>query len=310
MILMHAWKPGIKVGPQNYQENLGRSHAKYCEVWYRVDREGEYTDMFSYLQEHGIHAGLHFWAMLQDKIAPNLAYPDEKIWKPSLELMQKNLEIAAKHHHAYVNIHVGNAALEKMDLDRHKSMPIEHTVVDYHLAERTAEKNILTLQTYAKKLGVLLIIETVPPYDPEGWDSDQNPNARLHAHATHALSNVFVEHLGKDLGIAINNDISHTAAELITNDREQLWQYLYARTVALAPYTKLIHANTMAEPFNGTDSHDGILDSDFAHNVFPSKLQFEKLLSVFQSRDDVWIVNEPQRDHVQNYNALVAFHQS
>src|SRR5262245_52049191 len=128
------WHPGIKIGPKDWREKLEKTQAQYCEVWYRVDWEERYKEMFEYLKDHNIHTGLHFWGVLENGIMPNLAYPDEKIWKPSFELMKKNIDIAAQHHFRYINIHVGNASLEKMDLDGHRSIPIKDSLVDFSRA--------------------------------------------------------------------------------------------------------------------------------------------------------------------------------
>ncbi len=301
------WKPGIKIGPQDWREKLEKTRAQYCEVWYRVDWEERYEEMFRYLEDHSIHTGLHFWGVLDGNVAPNLAYPDVNIWKPTLELVQNNIIIASQHKFDYVNIHVGNAALEHLDLDRHFLKIIENSTVDPNSARQTLFEHAPKLHTFAKDHGVRLIIETVPSREPEHW---QTLEGRLYPHQNYALSNSVVEELGKQFGIAVCNDFTHTAAEGCTTaanatiDREFLWQYLLARTQALAPYTKLIHCNTMSEPFNGTDSHDGITDEDFSHHVFPSKDQCKTLLSLFSNRDDVWVVNEPRDHHEENFFAL------
>lgn len=296
-------KPGMKVGPdQDDFRKLDESGAKYAEVWYRVDQESRYDALFAHMKVRGIQAGLHFWGTLDNDILPNLAYPDERIWRPSIELMKHNVDVAAKHAFYYVNVHLGNAALEQISLDKYWMRPVPDTLVEVEQAQETFEKNVLELNAYARNAGVQLIVETIPPSAPENWSDN---NARLQPHDTHSLSNTFLEEIAKKHHLALNNDISHTAAELITDNRAQLWTYLHERTTALAPFTKLIHCNTLAEPFNGTDSHDGILDTDFAHNVFPTRTQLRELLHTLVGSNEVWIVCEPKRDHIENYRALV-----
>lgn len=297
------WKPGIKIGPGHWQDTLTQSQAEYCEVWYRADRERDYDAMFAYLEEHCIKTGLHYWAVLEGNIMPNLAYPDPTIWKPTLTSMQKTIATAAQHRFSYVNIHVGNAGLVSVFLDEYRSALVKHSEVAVKIAEKTFLTNMFTLQDFAKRSKVLLIVETIPPFEPNNW---YDPHGRTAYHRNFGLSNHFVEALGKDYGIAINNDISHTAAECTSSDRSALWTYLLERTRALAPYTRLMHINTLREPFNGTDSHDGILDTDFERGVFPTKPQLHTLLHLFANRDDVWLINEPHTDHVANYRALCA----
>lgn len=297
-------KPGIKLGPDPVAiRSLIDSRAQYAEVWYRVDQESSYQPLFHELETRGVQAGLHFWGKLEHDLLPNLAYPDPKIWQPSLDLMKQCVDVAEKHHFYYVNVHLGNASLEEINLDQHWMKHLDGTEIEPKKAEETFEKNITTLDAYTQSAGIQLIVEGIPPLDPKDWVN--LTEARLTPHKTYALSNVFLEQMARKHAIAVNNDISHTAAELQTSDRAELWSYLLARSTALAPFTKLVHCNTLIEPFNGTDSHDGILDADFAHNVFPTKSQLSELLKLLVGPNDVWIVCEPRDQHTENYRALV-----
>lgn len=300
-------KPGIKTGPSlDDTTRLTESGAKYTEVWYRPDQPEKYVTLFNHIKEHGIYTGLHFWGMLEDSIMPNIAYPDPKIIAATLHLMKQNIDDAAKHGFYYVNIHIGNAILQKIDFEHNTMTGLPDTLVDMARAEDIARRNMIELNGYAKSSGVQLIVETVPIMEPQN-----RPDHLAHKPTTiaHTLSNVFLENMAREHGIAINNDISHTASEFITSDRTKLWGYVLARTQALAPFTKLSHINTMIEPFNGTDTHDGIRDKDFALNIFPTKSQLIELLRVYNDAanangKDIWILCEPQDDHVGNYHAL------
>lgn len=299
-------KPGIKVGPQaEGLQNLIESQAKYAEIWYRVDWETRYNAIFEYISTNDIQAGLHFWGLLEGSLQPNLAYPNDKISAQTLQLMKQNIDVAAKHQANYVNVHVGNASLDEMNLDEHWLKTVPGSEVDMALAEQTAEKNILELHDYAEAQGVRLIVESIPSQDAEQWN---DRSGRLHTHPSHALSNKFLERMGRQHGININNDISHTAAELITGSRKDLWFYLEERTKALAPSTVLVHCNTLMPPFNGTDSHNGILAEDFDSNVFPTREQFSDILKILaRCGHNVWIIGEPTAKHVENYRALCDF---
>lgn len=299
------FNPGIKIGPQyDWRERLEESGAQHCEVWFNVADEKKYANMFSYLKENRIRTGLHFWAVLDDNVMANLAYPDEHIWKASMDRMKHTLDTASRNRFSYVNIHLGNAALERIDFVKHATSHVENSQVDRRSAESTFTRNIAELHAYAQRAGVMLVVETIPPKDPE---QQQTKKGRLNPHSTYALSNTYLENIAKKLHVNVNNDISHTAAEFgETTDRDLLWKYLLDRTNAMLPHTAVVHLNTMSEPFNGTDSHDGILDTDFATNVFPNKQQVVELLKRFATRNTVWVINEPSSDHVENYRRLVA----
>jgi len=300
------WKPGIKIGPENWKERLIESSARYCEVWHNIAEPQKYETMFQFLQKREVHTGLHFWGTVHDSVMANIAHPEVSILEPSINLMKQTIDIASSWGFFYVNIHIGTAALEKIFFSTHSLEPVLGTEVPMEQAKQTAKETLLLLKDYAEKRSILLIVETVPSHNARQFLSSDSRKHNIFP--THGLSSFILEDIAKEIGVSVNNDLSHTAAELVTNSREELWKYVSARTKQLAPYTKLIHSNTLSEPFNGTDSHDGILDEDFSNNVFPTKQQFATLLSMFAQRNDVWIVNEPQNKHVENYNALCAFH--
>lgn len=300
--MSHTLHPGIKIGPESdWEQKLKASQAQYCEVWYRVDWEEQYNDMFAYLKKHDIHTGLHYWAMIHNTYMPNLAYPDEKIWKPTYETMCANINTAAKHGFAYVNIHIGNYALLTLNLNTHTHACLPETKVDPQHAAQVFTENVQRLHEYAQERQVLLLVENIPPYNSaiEGQHTEVIPAYALHSQV--------LENIAQTYGIHITFDLGHVMAESPTQTVEGLTSYLIERAQVLAPHTKLIHANTVIKPFTGTDSHDGITDTDFAHNVVPSKTQFIELLRLFaRHTTHTWIVNEPKDEHVENYHALTA----
>jgi len=300
--MSHTFHPGIKIGPESdWEQKLKESHARYCEVWYRVDWEEKYNDMFAYLKKHNIHTGLHYWAMINGAYMPNLAYPDEKIWKPTYETMCTNIDTAAKHGFTYVNIHIGNYALLALNLDAGTCACAPDTEVDPHHAVQVFTENVQRLHEYAQKRQVLLLVENIPPYNPvvEGQHTEVS--------LAHALHSRVLEDIAQTYGIHINFDLGHMMAESPTQTVEGLTSYLMERVQALAPHIKLIHANTVIKPFTGTDSHDGITDADFANGVVPSKTQFIELLRICaRHTNNMWIVNEPKDHHIENYYALTA----
>ncbi len=299
--MTHTLHPGIKIGPEiNWKDKLETSQAKYCEVWYRVDWESSYEDMFAYLVKNQIQTGLHYWAMIDEKYMPNLAYPDQSIWRPTLETMKQSIDTAAKHGFQYVNIHIGNYALLALNLDEHAHGCVTYSEIDPALAARTFEEHVQTLHAYANKQHIQLLVENIPPYNSmQEGHHDKVVQA-------YALNSHVLEDIAKRVGLHVNLDLGHMMAESPHQTAEGLSAYLFERALACKPLITLIHANTISEPFTGTDSHDGITDNDFAHHVVPTKERFIELMKLFVPQQNVWIVNEPERDHVENYQALVA----
>jgi hypothetical protein len=106
------------------------------------------------------------------------------------------------------------------------------------------------------------------------------------------------------MGFPICLDLGHTMGQLITEDREELFNYLYTTAKKLKPAIGLIHVTTNTPPFNGVDSHNGILPKDFQQGVVPNKQQLKKLLSLFKNTD-AWLIPEPQKeDMLENFSAL------
>jgi sugar phosphate isomerase/epimerase len=293
--------PGIKFGPRNWKEILKDYRPKVCEIWFRIDWVDRYEEMFAYLRREKIRTGLHFWGMLPGGIAPNFAFPDSDIRKPSVKLVKDTIDVASKFKFHYVNIHPGSYHLAKLNLDRYYMRPVTGRKTTPDEGEKALYENIASLDSYAKKRGVLLLTETIACREPMHWRDLIEGRKK-----TQDIQNVpvsAVETLAKK-GFFVCNDFCHTAADIISSDREYIFKKLLEKTKRLEPQTKLIHVNTMPPPFNGTDGHLGILKQDFENDVFPSRKQLKKLLSLFVGRADVWAIPEPFSDHIENTLAL------
>ena len=290
---------GIKIGLKNYQEKILHTKASICEVHFRYNNLGQYTELFQMLKAKNIKAGLHFWSMLDGGIMYNLAYPDEKIKRETLDQLTQTIDLAAQNKLRYVNIHPGNLRLVKVDLER-------ETFTDLG-QEANQEEGLITLfenasylTEYAQKRNVLFLVETVPSrYNPYWYNEStrQNP-INVKDPKVAVLINLASN------GIYITNDLAHTICDEISDDRDFLIKQLIAKTKALAKQTKLIHVNTTRAPFNGTDTHNGLLAEDFAQNVIPDRQQIIEILTLFKNRDDVWLIPEPLKDHEKNYLEL------
>lgn len=290
---------GIKVGLNNWRKNLTKSEACYCEVYYRLDKEKEYKDLFSYLRKNKISAGVHFWAVLQNGILANLAVDDAAVIKESKELLKRTIDLSWKHGFFYVNTHPESFQKIKADLDSGKA-----TLVGKVTPKETGEKilleNVLELSDYAKKRGVLFLIETVPSRMPNIWWADHREITAINSYQV--PFDVYLKL--KEKGTLFANDFGHTMAMERNLPREILWQRLWEKTKILFKKTKLIHLNTTIPPFNGTDSHHGFLEEDFRQGAFPDLKRYKILLSLFKDRQDVFAIPEPSENHLENYLVL------
>lgn len=294
-------KVGLKVGPQNWQAVLTQVSPECCEVWFRLDWKNQYQELFATLQEKNIPFGLHFWAMLEGNIEPNIAYPHANMAEQAAELMRQNIEIAAAVGAHYVNIHPGGLRVKKTDLDSGTVEIAQLPEIDESTALQTLLTYLPQLHSFAKDKGVLFLVETLPQKDPSNIHDYQ---ARLNPVDVKAVSAKISLELVKN-GLSITNDFSHTAMGFGESDPEVLWHKLLNFTQQTAYATRLLHINTIAPPLNGTDSHDGNTEADFAKGNFPSRSQVLELLSLFKNRDDVWAIPEPQiATMIENYRAL------
>jgi hypothetical protein len=292
-------KLGIKVGPHTSSiDDLNATDPDMCEVWFDINRSDEYEDLFSKLKTMRIDVGLHFWGVLPDNTWANIAYPNHNINSASYRLIERTIDIAASHGFRYVNIHPGSRAQVHLDLSTYTCSVMTPPVI-----ESAAIENFITnarkLSDYAKRLGVVLTVETVPLKVIDGNWSDTVDRTRIQNVYELGLSAI---RQAADAKIAIANDFCHTAASLIDTDRTHIWQNLLRTTTDLAPQTRLLHLGFLIPPYNGTDFH-----SDLDHPAFstpeaiPNTSEFISLLSLFVDRPDVWALVEPQSDHRKNY---------
>ena len=293
--------PGIKIGPRNWKEILSSYSPQCCEVWFRVDQITQYEEMFSTLQENRIPTGLHFWGILPGGLMPNFAYPDEDVRGPSLKLVKQSIDVASEHGFSYVNIHPGSYRLSRVNLDRLFMRPIQGRETTESEGNMVLAENIQELTRYAQRRGVLFLVETVPAREPlhfRDLTSGRRRSQDMRNVPVSALVNLARP------GFFICNDLCHTTMDIISDDRDFLFQQLLEKTKLLSDKTRLIHVNTMPPPFNGTDGHLGIRRQDFSEDIFPAREQLKQLLSLFVDRDDVWVIPEPFSDHIENTRAL------
>ncbi|HUD18900.1 MAG TPA: TIM barrel protein [Patescibacteria group bacterium] len=291
-------KLGLKVNADRESaDRLNGAGPPFVEVWFNVNEKDRYDDLFRELQRRQCQAGLHFWGLLDGNIAPNIAYPDEKVIKESMTLMRQTIDIAARHNCAYVNIHPGASALSKVQYDKERY----DVISDPADTDRSIDlflEHAIELHEYATSKNVVFTVETVPPRITDGW---YNATARLRPKNAYELPPRAITR-ACDAGLWVANDFCHTAANAITDNPDVVFTFLKGITLQLAPKTRLIHLGFVMPPYNGTDNHDE-LDNPLlqTNQAVPNHHQMIELLRMFQNRDDVWILVEPKEDHVKNY---------
>jgi hypothetical protein len=200
---------------------------------------------------------------------------------------------------AYVNAHPGAALVEELDLDTGRQQPMSDTPTDPEESAALFLAAAEELQAYAEKKGVVLTLETLPGREQYVLRD------RSRLYDPQSLPLAVMAKLGPQ-GNWLANDITHTLSSItpvIAGDAPQ-WGAFMAFAKQTAPFTRLIHANTLMPPLDGSDTHDGIRAEDFANGVVPSRERIVEFLSLFPNRDDVFLVPEPHENMQANFRAL------
>jgi hypothetical protein len=291
-------KLGIKVGLQKESlTDLKHPDIACCEVWFNIAKKNDYDVLFAALKARRIDVGLHFWGVLPDNTWTNIAYPDRALIKSTLALMQETIDIAARHGFQYVNIHPGMRCNVQLDLTAWQYKPIS-APVDKNIAQDTCIENAIRLNDYAKKQGVVFTVETVPQRVANGMVTNTR-QARLAPMNIYELPASTITKLAANK-LWIANDFGHTAANIISNNKEDVWTFVYDFTKRIASQTRLIHLGFVIAPYNGVDFHSDLQISEDTDSV-PNRNQIKKLLQLFKTRDDIWVLAEPEANHVENF---------
>jgi hypothetical protein len=294
-------KLGIKVGPQKTSiADLIATHPAFCEVWFDINSLASYNKLFDYLDSNHIETGLHYWGALADGTWSNLAYPDPELIDKSMEFIRRTIDIAAIHQYKYVNIHPGSSSKIKIDMQKFDFQLLENPI---NLAQSEAIfiKNIILLNRYALQKNLTLIVETVPARVYNHSDSKPIFLSRQTAVNMFELPISAIEKTAA-AGIYIANDFGHTASQIMQTTPQEVWKFLRSTTIQLAKATRLIHLGFIVPPYNGTDFHNTLTNPDLdTENAIPNKKQMIELLKFFQNRPEVWILVEPETNHIKNY---------
>jgi hypothetical protein len=294
-------KIGLKIGPKNWHSVLDQITPECVEVWFRLDWQQKYGDMFARLNLQSIPFGLHFWGILPDNLEPNLCSINPEIVEKSYQQMRQTLEIASEIGAHYVNIHPGTLKMKKLDLDQSQMTLIDGPVQELQPAISGLINRLKSLHQIAGQLGVLFITETLPKFEQMHW---RNPDGRQQ---TQDPVSIDLQTMIKLSGVNLNicNDICHDLTWFAQLPENEAFNQLLNFSRQIKNSTKLVHVGTIAPPFNGTDSHNGILVSDYELGSFPALNDIRSLLQLYLDQSDIWIIPEPQLEHmVANYLVL------
>lgn len=293
-------KAGFKTGPNTIAEGqkiVIEDGASFCEVWFRIDKADEYNDMLAWLQKQNVAVGLHHWGLIDGKFKTNIASSNTSIREQTIQQIKDTITIGADIGCVYVNAHSGAQATETISFNPMTQALLVEDRASKELSEKLFLQSAEELFAFAKQKNVLLTIETLPALEPT--------DSRLH---TYDAGNMDYQTLltMKEFGGYLANDITHTACQMFMKktNQETVWQTLLDFTKEAASFTRLLHVNTLIPPFGGVDSHDGILEEDFKHGVFPNMEQIKRWLSLFENRPDVYVVPEPKTNMPENYRIL------
>jgi len=292
---------GIKVGPQCTSiHDLEQTQAPFAEVWFRPDRPDDYAKLFPYMIDHHVSIGLHHWSAVDDTYWPSLAFEHDRITDETPISIKQTIDMAAKIHAVYVNIHPGSRAKVQFSY-RDRQFGDIGTPIPVETAYPTVTRNLNHLNDYAISKGILLTVETVPERVKKD-DSHYGSHDLTDAIDIYELS--MVDIVDQIPTIAIANDFGHTAAVCGT-DRAAILGHVTAFTTHYAARTRLLHVGFAKVPSGGLDFHDSLENPIFDTDVsIPNRLEMRQLLAQFIDRSDVYALVEPSTDHIANYACL------
>jgi hypothetical protein len=299
---------GFKTGPRTWDEGkriVTEDGARLCELWFRIDQASDYDDMLAWLQKHEVHTGLHHWGLAAKKYKTNLATKNEEIRLETMQQVRDTIDVCADIKGAYVNVHPGAAQVEELNLNDGTQKPVAGEQTDFEESGALFLSAAEELQAYATEKKVVLTLETLPGREKY----NQDDRSRLYDPQSVPLA--VLGKLGAQ-GNWLANDITHTLASLSVweSDDAARWELFMQFTRQAAPFTRLLHMNTLMPPHDGSDSHDGVTEEDFSRGVVPTKAQIKEALSLFSDRDDVFLIPEPHRNMQSNFRALQALVES
>lgn len=295
---------GIKVGLRSdWKNDLLATRPDFCEIWFDSRYIDDYDDLFSFLKKERIPAGIHFWGATPDGTLCNLAYPDKDTLQASIKLARKTIEKAASQNALYINFHPCGKLLSRVDFEKEEFTP--YTKITSPIESlRVLQESFTELAYLSKKLGVILTIESTPQLAlGNPWSGKLG---RLKPISIGEFLVQEIEPLFSQIdGLYFANDFGHTCGNVISNDRQFIFETLVNIARRLADKTKLLHVSYIVPPYNGTDYHGCLYYDEFRSlAAIPNRDEMLGLLNMFRNREDIFALVEPETDHPRNYYAL------
>ncbi len=297
-------KIGIKVGlKSNWKTDLEATKPDFCEIWFDSRRINDYSELFGFLKQQKIPAGLHFWGASPNGTLANLAYPDSEILTISRNLLRQTIDAAARTQAVYVNFHPCGKILSRVDFEKEKFTPFTKLLPTSE-SLIILEESLSFASQYANSLGVMLTVESTPKLAAGSPWTGKNGRMQPTTIGEFAVSEI--EPLLKKLKLFFANDFGHTCSNIISTDRQEVKEFLFNIARRLAHITKLLHVSYIVPPYNGTDYHGCLYYDELkSPTAIPNYDEMKQLLKLFVQRDDVMALVEPEKDHIGNFQALI-----
>jgi sugar phosphate isomerase/epimerase len=217
----------------------------------------------------------------------------------SISLVRRTLDVAAAQGMRFVVLHPGSYVNWGIWQGRCFTTGAPASPVE---ANRRVVDEVARLAAHGRERGVELLAENLPAYDYASYE----PMNRDQVLDVGFLPCAVVREMG-ERGVGLCVDNGHVYAELMARaPGEDCFTEAMEATLALVPYTRHVHVSTIVPPWNGTDSHNGFLQEDYAQGAVPTRDQLLAWLRLFDGRD-LWVIPEPYGGpdvHLANYRLL------
>lgn len=296
-------KLGIKIGlKSNWQADLEATEPEFCEIWFHSGKIGQYQPLFEFIQKLGIGVGLHFWGVLDDGTLANLAYPNNKILNASRQLVKNTIDCAAQYNAVYVNLHPTGRVLTHVNFEAEEFTPYS-PLADLNQTRSILQESLTQQADYARRKNVPLCVESVPPLAlGNPWRGKSGSIKPMDIGEFPISEFADVLHTNN---LYFSNDFGHTGANIISDNRTSVKNFLFDTTRQLASRTKLLHIGYIIPPYNGIDYHGNLYDAKLQSDAaVPNFTELKQLLGIFKDRSDVYALVEPESDHTGNYKFL------
>ena len=281
---------------------LIESRAECCEVWFLINKESAYADMFQFLERKQIQTGLNFRGVIENNRLTDPVCIDETVRSRSILLIQKCIDIAGRNGFSYVNIQPGNTLSRKFNPEKQDSGNTNISKMHYRNLKQAFRESALLLHEYGRNKNVNVLWETPPVTVPA--DSDKQAGDSNGPCFAYELNSFTLEEAAKKDGILLTNNIAHIMAEIRSDSQRETINYLFDRTGKLAQHTRLLHINKAIHKNNGTNGRNNAADAESNIGTILTKSRFRQLLELFKDRNGLWAVNDQANKEMRNFIAF------